>query len=243
MGTLEVKKTCCQFCAALCGVLVHVEDGKVVKIKGNPDHPLSKGFICERPGLAPKWLYHPDQLMYPLKRTGKRGDGKWQQISWDDAMGEIGQKLLNLKQKYGPETLGFLEGTYRGNDYWPRGRFATLFGNPHNIFAPGIICGINDMGINMAVTGDITTWTGDLSNTNCAVFWGSNPNQSERRSWAHLVKMKKKRMSRSLQLIPGRPKLLTLLISGCDQGPVRILLWLWPGLISLLTKNFMTRTL
>ncbi len=206
MGTLEVKKTCCQFCAALCGVLVHVENGKVIKIKGNPDHPFSKGFICERPGLATKWLYHPDQLMYPLKRTGKRGEGKWQQISWDDAMGEIGQKLLNLRQNYGPETLGFLEGTYRGNDYWPRGRFATLFGNPHNIFAPGIICGINDMGINMAVTGDITTWTGDLSNTNCAVFWGSNPNQSEKRSWTHLVKMKKEKDVKIIAVDPRQTK-------------------------------------
>ncbi len=193
MGTVEIKKTCCQYCAAVCGVLVHVEDGKVVKIKGNPDHPLSQGYTCERPSLAPKWLYQPDQLLYPLKRTGKRGEGKWQQISWDDAMGEIGVKLLDLKKKYGPETLGFLEGTYRGNDYWPRGRFASLFGNPHNIFAPGIICGINDMGINMAVTGDVTTFSVDLSNSNCAVFWGANPSQSETRGWMHLKKMKKEK--------------------------------------------------
>ncbi len=193
MGTQEIKKTCCQFCAAVCGVLVHVEDGRVVRIKGNPDHPLSHGYTCERPGIAPKWLYQPDQLLYPLKRVGKRGEGKWQQISWDDAMGEIGQKLIALKGRYGPETLGFLEGTYRGNDYWPRGRFASLFGNPHNIFAPGIICGINDMGINMAVTGDVTTFSTDLSNSNCAVFWGSNPSQSETRSWTHLKKMKKEK--------------------------------------------------
>ncbi len=202
----EIKKTACQFCAALCGVLVHVEDGKVVKIEGNKDQFLSHGFTCERPGIAPKWLYHPDQLMHPLKRIGKRGEGKWQQISWDDAMAEIGPKLLELKKEYGPETLGFFEGTYRGNDYWPRGRFATLFGNPHNIFAPGVICGINDMGINMAVTGDVTTWSTDLANSGCAVFWGSNPAQSEMRSWTHLLKMRQDKDIKIIAVDPRRTR-------------------------------------
>lgn len=187
----EIKKTSCQFCAALCGVLVHVEDGKVVRIEGNKNHPLSRGFTCERPGIAPKWLYHPDQLMYPLKRVGARGEGKWQRIRWEDAFGEIGQRLLKLRQEYGAETLGFFEGTYRGNEYWPRGRFATLFGNPHNIFAPGIICGINDMGINMAVMGDITTWAVDTANARCVVLWGTDPAQSELRLWSALTRMRK----------------------------------------------------
>jgi len=206
MSTQEVKKTNCQFCAAMCGVLVHVEDGKVVKIKGNPDHPLSQGFICERPGIAPKWLYQKEQLLYPLKRVGNRGEGKWQRVSWDDALGEIGQKLLQLKKEYGPETLGFFEGTYRGNEYWPRGRFATLFGNPHNIFAPGIICGINDMGINMAVMGDLTTWAVDTTSSNCVVLWGSNPEQSERRLWTALTRLKRERDIRIIAVDPRQTK-------------------------------------
>jgi len=186
-----VKKTNCQFCSNMCGVLVTVEDGKVASIKGNPDHPLSRGFMCERLRIAPRWLYHPDQLMYPLKRVGKRGEGKWQRVTWDEALGEIGRKLLDLKQEYGPETLGFFEGTYRGNDYWPRGRFASLFGNPHNIFAPGIICGINDMGINMAVMGDVTTYGVDASRSKCVVYWGADPSESSLRNWASVRRVKK----------------------------------------------------
>ncbi|MCP4629417.1 MAG: molybdopterin-dependent oxidoreductase, partial [bacterium] len=81
-----------------------------------------------------------------------------------------------------------------------------LFGNPHNIFAPGIICGINDMGINMAVTGDITTWSVEYSNANCAVFWGGNPNQSERRSWTHLKKMKKEKDIKIIAVDPRQTK-------------------------------------
>ncbi|MFO8010887.1 MAG: molybdopterin-dependent oxidoreductase [Dehalococcoidia bacterium] len=206
MPSQVTKKTCCQFCPALCGVLVHTEDGKVVNIEGNKDHLISHGFTCERPGIAPKWLYHPDQLMYPLKRVGKRGEGKWQRISWDDAMGEIGQKLIELKKDFGPETLGFFEGTYRGNDYWPRGRFATLFENPHNIFAPGIICGINDMGINMAVTGDVTTWSTEVSGSGCVVLWGGNPAQSELRLWTHLVKAKKEKDIKIIAVDPRQTR-------------------------------------
>jgi anaerobic selenocysteine-containing dehydrogenase len=142
--------------------------------------------------IAPKWLEHPDQLMYPLKRVGRRGEGKWQRVSWDEALGEIGDRLLDLKKRYGPETVGVFEGTYRGNDYWPRGRFLSLFGNPHNIFAPGIICGINDMAINMAVMGDVTTYAIEMSNAKCVVYWGADPSESSQRNWAGILKKKRK---------------------------------------------------
>ncbi|TEU03138.1 MAG: hypothetical protein E3J24_04530, partial [Dehalococcoidia bacterium] len=59
----EIKKTVCTFCTSNCGMLVHVKDGKIVNIEPNREHPLSRGFTCERNRLALKWLYHPDQLM------------------------------------------------------------------------------------------------------------------------------------------------------------------------------------
>ncbi|MCX5998453.1 MAG: molybdopterin-dependent oxidoreductase, partial [Chloroflexi bacterium] len=201
-----IKKTSCTFCSNTCGVLVHVENGRVIRVEGNPNHPLSRGFVCERVRLVPKWIYHPDQLMHPLKRVGRRGEGRWQRVSWDDAMGEIGQKLIALKEKYGPETLGFFEGTYRGNDYWPRGRFASLFGNPHNIFAPGIICGINDMGINMAVMGDVTTCTADFGRSNCVVFWGADPSESNLRGWVGILKSKRKRNAKVIAVDPRQTR-------------------------------------
>jgi len=74
-------------------MLVHVRDGKIFKVEPDPDNRLSRGFSCERPRYAIKWLYHPDQLKHPLKRVGKRGDGKWQKIPWEQAIGEIAEKL------------------------------------------------------------------------------------------------------------------------------------------------------
>jgi anaerobic selenocysteine-containing dehydrogenase len=199
-----VKKTVCGYCANLCGVLVHVEDGNIVKIEGNPEHPLSQGFTCERCHLAIKWLYHPDQLMYPLKRVGQRGEGRWQRVGWDEALAEIGGKLNELKDKYGPETLGVFSGTYRGNDYWPCGRFLSLFGNPQNIFGPGIICGLNQIAINNAVTGDVLVFTATVEAANCVVCWGHNPAESNHRNWITITRLKRERELKLIVIDPRR---------------------------------------
>ncbi len=132
----EFKRVICTFCAGNCGVIVQVQDGQITKITGNPEHPISRGFICERIKYAIKWLYHPDQLKYPLKRAGEKGEGKWQRITWDQALDEIAEKLNELKEKFGPETLACTEGTLRGTLFWMRSRFNYLFGNPHNVFIP-----------------------------------------------------------------------------------------------------------
>ncbi len=99
----KVVRTVCQDCHVACGVLVQVKDGKVVKIEGDPAHPLSEGMMCPK-GLAAKQLiYHPERLTYPMKRVGERGEGKWQRISWDEALDTIATKLKEIIEKY-PDT-------------------------------------------------------------------------------------------------------------------------------------------
>jgi len=206
MAKQEIKKTVCTFCATNCGMLVHVEDGTIVKIEPNRQHPLSRGFTCERNRMALDWLYHPGQLMYPLKRAGERGEGKWQRITWDQALAEIGKKLNELKARYGPETLGIFEGCARGNDYWPRGRFLNLFGNPHNIFTSGVICGINDIAINSAVTGDVSVFAIGSGRSNCVVYWGANPSESQQKSWTELLKRKRERDVKVIAIDPRQTR-------------------------------------
>ena len=92
MNTKEtIKKTICTFCNCNCGVLAHIKDGKIVKIRGNKENPISAGYVCKRVQYAIDWLYHPEQLKYPLKRKGARGENKWERISWDQALDEIGE--------------------------------------------------------------------------------------------------------------------------------------------------------
>jgi len=180
-STTVVKKAACFFCHNNCGVLVHVQDGKVIKITGNPKHPASHGFVCERSVHAPKWLYHKDQLKHALKRIGNRGEGKWKEIPWERALDEIAEKLFALKEQYGPESLIAAEGTYRSDHFWARSRFLNLFGNPQNLICPGMICFCNDYTVEMAMLG--SQLLDDVGKTRCVVFWGANPKEARLTRW------------------------------------------------------------
>jgi len=210
---VEIKKVICTFCSANCGVLVHVKDGKVIKITGNKEHPVSRGFICERIKYAIKWLYHPDQLMVPLKRTGGKGENKWQRITWQQAMDEIAEKLGSLKEKYGPETLAVTEGTMRGALFWLRSRFLYLFGNPLNVFHPGTICGLNRYSMSQAIAGWRICDKGlgprypFIEKTNCAVFWGATLTDSMPRASAWLLEQRRKRLVRIIVVDPRVTKI------------------------------------
>ena len=83
---IEQIATNCEMCFWRCGVLAEVADGKVVKLQGNPDHPLTKGRLCARGNAGTELLYDPDRLKQPLLRTGARGEGKFKPISWDQAL-------------------------------------------------------------------------------------------------------------------------------------------------------------
>jgi len=79
MGEVKKIKTVCRSCHGGCGVIAHVLDGKVIKVEGNPDSPISHGTLCSK-GLAITQLaYHPDRILHPMKKT----NGGWQRISWD----------------------------------------------------------------------------------------------------------------------------------------------------------------
>ena len=109
-----MKKTIrsiCQACHCNCGVIVQVEDGKVTGVTGDPGHPMNRGFICVKGRAQPDLLYHPDRLKYPMRRTGKRGEGKWRRISWEEALDDIAGRLAEIQAKYGAESIAVMTGT------------------------------------------------------------------------------------------------------------------------------------
>lgn len=197
-----IKKAGCFFCHHNCGVLVHVQDGKIVKVTGNPDHPGSRGHICARAANAPKWLNHPDQLKHALKRVGERGAGKWEQIPWEQALDEIAEKLAVIKEKYGPESLIVAEGTYRSDLFWARARFLDLFGNPHNIITPGMVCFCNVYTLDLALAGAMIM--PDIPRSKCVVLWGANPKEARPIQWKVL---KKKKDAGAMKIITVDPRI------------------------------------
>ncbi len=109
MSTSKQKKynTGCYLCYHSCGTEVTVEDGKVVDVQGSKEHPLNKGELCPKGKVMIDHLYHPERLQYPLKKV----DGKFERISWEQALSEIGSKLNVLKEKHGPSANAFFCGS------------------------------------------------------------------------------------------------------------------------------------
>ncbi|MFQ5762234.1 MAG: molybdopterin-dependent oxidoreductase [Candidatus Bathyarchaeia archaeon] len=193
-----VKRFMCQNgvggCIQQCALIGYVDaNGKLVKVEGNPNSPINQGLICaDRVPRIPDILYSEWQLKHPLKRTGARGENKWQRITWDQALTEIANKLLELKAKYGPETLALFEGTYRSDIYWARSRCLNLFGNPSNIGDPGTICFTHYVALHHAMLGDPLP-SSDLYESNCIVNGGRDFNASfPLSSWFVQARLKRK---------------------------------------------------
>jgi len=127
-------------CHGGCGVLAHVQDGRLVKIEGDPQHPWNQGRLCARCLAMTQYVYHPDRLTRPLKRVGERGEGKWQEISWDEALGLVEQRLGRIREEFGPESVIFSMGTGRDIGPWIC-MLAYAYGSPNVMFAlSGIAC-------------------------------------------------------------------------------------------------------
>ena len=109
----QIIKSNCRGCHGGCGVLVHIKDGHITRIEGDPDFPANHGTMCSR-GLAFKQLvYHPDRITHPLKRTGNKGEGEWQRISWDEALDTIADRYKRIKEDYGAAAIILGYGTGR----------------------------------------------------------------------------------------------------------------------------------
>jgi anaerobic selenocysteine-containing dehydrogenase len=96
------KRAICEACDIRCNVLVQVDGDKVKKIKANPNHPVTPNSICNKGITFIEAQNHPDRILYPMKRVGERGSGKWERITWEQANKEIGERLLwrdNLSEK------------------------------------------------------------------------------------------------------------------------------------------------
>ena len=125
-GFDNVVKSHCRMCHGGCGVIVYTRNGKVAKIAGDPDCPINHGTLCSK-GLASAQLaYHPDRLTYPVKRIGPKASGRWERITWDEALDTIAEKMLAYKDQFGAESIVMGYGTGRENEANPCTGVASL---------------------------------------------------------------------------------------------------------------------
>lgn len=114
MDKATTKKSNCPLdCPDSCGLLVHTEDGRVISLQGDPDHPYTNGFICKKMRSYPKRLYSDKRILWPMVRTGKKGAGEFRRVCWDEAFNIAAERLLQIRSDYGGEAI--LPYSYAGN--------------------------------------------------------------------------------------------------------------------------------
>lgn len=183
---VEIVHSSCRACISNCGVLVHVKDGRVIKVEGDPIDPMSKGRICAKGLAAVQALYNPNRMKYPMKRVGERGTNQWERISWKETIDTIADNLTEIYEK-DPMKLVISTGGGGNPQFFGLHRFLQAFGGG-NFFEPGcaqcylprmctqpMLNGCNDTSIADSTVGEIY-YEGAVPA--CLVMWGTDPSQS-----------------------------------------------------------------
>jgi len=167
-----IKTYCARMDHGGCGMLAHVVNGKITKVEGDPDSPLSRGTVCAK-GLAQvERLNHPDRLNYPMQRMGERGEGKWGRLSWDEALGIIAEKIQETIKQDGQRAISFAQGTPKGLELYLMIRLANILNVP-NISTPGNVCHMPRETASNLTCGFFPIPDYDHPPA-CVVVWGSN---------------------------------------------------------------------
>src|SRR5258706_1364407 len=120
-ASMEIRHSVCALdCPDACSLLVDIDGERATRLRGNPDHPVTRGFLCGKVARYLDRQYSPDRLLYPLKRIGAKGEGRFERISWDEALDTIAAKLGQVAREFGSEailpysyagTMGLLNGS------------------------------------------------------------------------------------------------------------------------------------
>ena len=111
----QAISSACWQCVSRCPIIGYVEDGRLVKVEGQPNSIRTDGKICAKAQAGPNQVYDPDRILYPMKRAGKRGEGKWKRISWDEALTEVAGRLKKLRDEGHPEKFMFHYGRMKAS--------------------------------------------------------------------------------------------------------------------------------
>jgi thiosulfate reductase / polysulfide reductase chain A len=179
----KIIPTFCHGCGAAkprCAILCHVVDGKFVRVEGNPEAYNNWGegctSLCAKGNTGPQFMYAPNRLQYPMKRVGAKGEGKFQRITWDEALDTITAKLKENKAKYGAESYGVLS-----PEFWPvldtlGRRFLNVYGSPNYLHSA--ICATPRMAACRTTIGFSSVAPDDWTNPKLIVNWGANTENS-----------------------------------------------------------------
>lgn len=181
VSTLSARQeylTFCHLCCGHCAVKVTVADNVIVDMAPDFESGLSNEQCVFKKGRLsiPEIHSHPDRLLHPLKRVGARGEGKWERISWEEALNTIADKFRAIREESGPEYVTFALGEPHGLEFAFAQRFASVFGSP-NVTTPGWFCGVPFQSANAFTFGQGAV-PDEEGAPELLVVWGTNPNHT-----------------------------------------------------------------
>ncbi|MHB1423977.1 MAG: molybdopterin-containing oxidoreductase family protein [Gemmataceae bacterium] len=176
MERLRVRGACPHDCPDTCGIITEVEDGQAVSVRGDPDNPITRGWLCAKVRPYLHHVYHPDRLLYPLRRVGPKGGGQWQRIRWEEAIAEIAARWKAIIAESGAEailpysysgTLGLVQMIVSNARLWNRLGASRL--------ERSICCAASEMAVEATLGRRWSPPYSDVLASRLVLIWGHNP--------------------------------------------------------------------
>ncbi|MES2319628.1 MAG: molybdopterin oxidoreductase family protein [Pseudomonadota bacterium] len=192
MTTTQVRGACPHDCPDTCALLITVEDGVATEVKGDPDHPTTAGVLCTKVARYTERTYHPDRLLYPMRRVGKKGEGKFERISWEEAIDEIATRLSGIAAR---DPQAILPYSYAGTMGQVQGESMSLRFFHHlgaSLLDRTICATAGATGYKYTIGASIGTDIEQFQDAKLIIIWGGNPIASNLHFWMRAQEAKRK---------------------------------------------------
>ena len=185
------RAVCTKDCPDTCGLLAKVEDGRIVTVKGDPDHPFTSGFICQKAGYFPEHVHSPKRITTPLRRTGPKGAGKFESIEWEEALDEVAFRIKSVASEFGPEAI--LPYSYAGHMGLVHRNAGHAFFNRLGASRLNytICSAAAAAGYEISLGDGPSTEIELASQSDFIIIWGSNTLTTNIHAWPHFNKARK----------------------------------------------------
>lgn len=169
----QVVPTFCAMCGPTprcCGIYAFSKDGRFLRAAGMRESPMNRGALCPKGQASAQWVHSPERLKVPLKRVGAKGEGKFEPITWDEAVEIVADKLKQQKEQYGPESLAILAPAFRTYNAYLK-RFLVAHGSPN--YGHSGICALQRAFSFSYTVGD---WpVAEIAKSDLVIYWGRQP--------------------------------------------------------------------
>lgn len=185
------RAVCTKDCPDTCGLLVKVENGRIIKVKGDPDHPYTQGFICRKGARFPEHVHNDARITVPLKRTGPKGSGEFAPVTWDEALDEVAANIRRVADEFGPEAI--LPYSYAGHMGLVHRYSGHAFFNRLGASALDYtICGpAATAGFKASLGSGPSTEIEESAKSDFIVIWGNNTLVTNVHAWPHFTAARK----------------------------------------------------